>query len=97
MAQLLETEYPMPAMPTSNGDWDKWIKDSEKELEKIPADKLLKFPVADGYACYYVKSLRPLVLQHIPFLDNYYVPYAHIRGLREKDVERMISFEAMFS
>ena len=94
MAQL-GAEYPFPKSE-DYPDWQEWHRESERALDEIPADKLLSFPVADGSAFYYVKSLSPLILQHIPYLDNYYIPYSHIRGLRRRDVEQQISDDIWF-
>lgn len=47
---------------------------------------LLAFPIADGKALYLVQKAEPLTLQHIPFLDGYQIPGAHLRGLDLEDV-----------
>lgn len=65
-----------------------------KALEALFAEgKAIKFGVADGYACYYIKSFKPLVLQHIQQGDNYAVNPAMIRGLRLAEVQHMIDCE----
>ena len=89
MARLLDSEYPFPKYEDYN-DWDKYFKASEEAFDNIPEDKVISFGVADGYANYFVVSLSPLVLQHIPYLDGYWIDYAHIRGLRREDVEKQI-------
>jgi hypothetical protein len=33
--------------------------------------KIIKFPVADGYAEYMVKNMKPLHLVHLPIMDCY--------------------------
>jgi hypothetical protein len=90
MAKLLDTMYPFPTIESCGNDWDKFYKESENKLNEIPVEKLYSYPVADGQAFYYVVSLSPLVLQYIPYLDNYQLPYAHIRGLRRVDVEQYV-------
>lgn len=76
------------------GDWENWNwKKADIMLNKIPADKIIRFPRADGYALYFVKSVNPLVLQHIPYGDAWTIPDAHIRGLRSSEVQSMLDRE----
>lgn len=80
------------------GDWsfhpgesfDTYHARTEALLNAIPQDKIIGFPVGDGKALYYVQSMRPLRLQHIPYGDAYRISAAHLRGLRLADVERMM-------
>lgn len=91
MATLAKTSYP--------GDWEfKRSEDFKVHIERIdalyaaiPSDKIIQFPMADGYACYFVKSEKPLVLQHIPYGDAYQIDYATIRGLRLADVKARLN------
>lgn len=88
MARLLKSEYPMPQY---DSDFymkhpNNYFEDSQKALDEIPDEKIFSHPYADGHALYYVVSLSPLVLQHIPFLDAWRLPDAHIRGLRKQDI-----------
>jgi hypothetical protein len=81
------------------GDWEfkqgesfeVYEKRTDALLKAIPADKIISFPIADGRAMYYVDSIRPLRLRHIPYGDAYRVLPATLRGLRPADVERMIA------
>lgn len=81
------------------GDWEfkagepfnDYAERTDKMLAAIPADKMIGFPVGDGRALYYVESLRPLRLQHIPYGDGYQISAAHLRGLRPGDVEHIIA------
>ena len=50
-------------------------------------DKVWTTPVADGSAYYFVHSIRPLVLAHMPFLDGYRALPALLRGLTTEEVE----------
>jgi len=83
------------------GDWEKktaedfseYLRRTEQILVSIPWDRLVRFPIADGQALYYVKSVSPPVLQHIPYGDAYQIPAAHIRGLTTKDIRSMIRAE----
>jgi hypothetical protein len=98
MAKLLATPFPFPQI---GKDFDKGYKEQCEALDKIPAGRCIKFPVADGYANYYIYSFSPPVLQFIDFLDGYEIPDAHIRGLREADLREMVrrdeSFRKLFS
>ncbi len=47
---------------------------------------LVNFPQGDGYACYRVKSAKPLTLEHVPFGDAWQADAITIRGLRLQDV-----------
>lgn len=84
MARLDPASYP--------GPWSGNYADSKKALDAIPKNRLLSFGVADGYAYYYVRSFRPLVLQHVPYLDGYRADPALIRGLTPDDAEQRIDF-----
>jgi hypothetical protein len=85
MAKLLATPY-------KNTKWDgvEPYREYDKRVSEILkniGDQVIKFPVADGYALYFVKTLKPLVLQHIPAGDAWRISAAEIRGLRIADVE----------
>ena len=91
MAKLLSKPYPMPVWEKYDmKDMDKYYQDQEKTFSAIPRDKLLQFPVADGYAFYYIVSLSPLVLQHIAYMDAWEIPAPYIRGLRTQDAVEQI-------
>jgi len=90
MAKLGEP-YPFPKYEDFNKDWDAYYKAQEDAMDKIPEERLVEFPVCDGYAFYYIKSFSPPVIRHIPYGDSYYIPYPHIRGLLGKDLQEMIS------
>lgn len=92
MARLDPKPYPIPAFDYS--DVRGSMKREEEALAPI-ADKIIAFPVADNYARYYVKSLKPLVLQHIPTGDAYAIPAAHLRGLTTRDVEKQLKGNRM--
>lgn len=70
---------------------DAYINREKAQFDAIPQDKIISFPMGDGQACYFVESLRPLRLQHIPAFDAYRISDAHIRGLRPADVEQMLA------
>lgn len=91
MAKLLKSAYPLPHYSnyvSKNGyvDYERWHKEAKEALDAIPTEKLFYYPVADGYAYYYIVSLSPLVLQHINYSDGWELPPAHIRGLRKEDI-----------
>jgi hypothetical protein len=83
MAKLLSTPYPFPRYER---DFESYRKMADEALNAIPKGKLISFPVADGYAYYFVVSLSPLVLQHIDYMDGYEISPAYIRGLRKSDI-----------
>jgi hypothetical protein len=92
MAKLDPRPYPGDwELKVISGNIDKWLKDQAAQVAAIP--NVIKFPVADGYALYHVKSEKPLVLQHIPYMDGYSIPAAHIRGLTLADVRQMLERE----
>ena len=47
---------------------------------------MLKFGVCDGHAFYRVSKAKPLILEFIPYGDQYQISDAHIRGLILEDV-----------
>lgn len=85
MARLHKHPYP--------GAWDFFGGDFtrlDKLLAEIPQDRIVSFPVADGFALYFVYSEKPLVLQHIPYGDAWQVDAALIRGLRLSDINKRL-------
>ena len=92
MAQLGKP-YPFPKREDYK-DWKDFHKASDEAFDKIPSEKRVGFPVADGYANYYVQSIRPLILRHIDYMDGYCIPYAYVRGLRAEDVEALIRWQS---
>lgn len=67
--------------------------------------EVVTFPIADGRAYYMVfeaPGKRPAFgLVHLPLLDAYDIPDAHMRGLRKRDILEMIKqrkrMEKLFS
>lgn len=55
--------------------------------------KVIRFPVADGYAQYMVLSTKPLALMHIESGDAYSIPAAHMRGLNLTEVKKLVKYE----
>ena len=54
----------------------------------------VKFQVADGYAFYAViEHNGDLALQHLPVIDEYRIPEAHMRGLNRADIEQLLDRE----
>ena len=91
MARLAKNPYPGNWEFNAKEGFDEYFKRTQAMLDKIPSDKVIQFPVADGSAMYFVKFTKTSVtLQHIPFGDAWQIPAAHIRGLRKVDVEQMI-------
>lgn len=50
--------------------------------------KIIRFPVADGYAEYMVAAMKPLELVHIPLFDGY--AYADVDLMTAKRVQEKI-------
>lgn len=94
MAQLDPKPYPGKWEWDVKKDWKKENERTEKMLAAID-DQCISFGVGDGCATYFVKSLKPLVLQHVPHGDAYQVDYAMIRGLRRADVEQRLNWKKM--
>jgi hypothetical protein len=96
----LGADYPVPDF---KGDWKAemaWLQQLAETGLKQPDGRLqgcvIDFTVADGKACYYVQSEKPLVLRHIQFGDGYAIDMAHIRGLRIEDVQRQVDLDRQF-
>ena len=77
---------------------DEWDMGS-KALESLEKRALFiwKFQMADSYAYYEVVNLKPLQLRWIPYMDKWEAPDYAIRGLRTKDVEADMRWEANFT
>lgn len=98
MAQLVEPYEGLPEYDPDQYDDYREYSEAEKaafnalrkEAPGSPEEGLegamLKFHVADGYAHYRVVDTDPLKIQHVPYLDGYQIPAAHVRGLRREDV-----------
>lgn len=75
---------------------DRLLKDLLDRAKTLPDGELvgtvLSFGVADGKAMYLVVKTKPLTLQHIPYLDAYQIPDAHLRGIRLDDVKKQREF-----
>lgn len=91
MARLDPKPYPGDWEWDRKKDWREEVARTDKMLEAIE-DNCISFGVADGMATYFVKSLKPLVLQHVPHGDAYQVDPALIRGLRREDVEQRLEW-----
>lgn len=50
--------------------------------------EVIRFQVADGYAEYMIGSLKPLMLIHIPIMDEYTSQFAHLMTV--KSVKEMV-------
>lgn len=89
MARLAKRPYP----GFEDADFqpgEDWIRAQQRLFEAIPQDRLLSFQKADSYAHYYVVSEKPLVLQHVPYMDAWTISPAEIRGMRLSDVREML-------
>lgn len=93
MARLLDTQLAPPQGNYSN--FKEEIKAEDAWFKSLDKERLVRFQIADGYACYFIVSRKPLVLQHVRYGDGWRIPEAHIRGLREQDI-RTIADEERF-
>jgi hypothetical protein len=91
MARLVHASLKMPDIfPFSEAV----MKASNDAFDKLCLERdVISFPVADSYAHYVVVSRKPLVLQHVDYMDGYHVHGALIRGLRVADVDEMVRRE----
>ena len=60
----------------------------QEAMDRLPPERVWKTPVADGHAVYYVKSDKPLKLQHMPTGDAWQASPSLIRGLRLPEVRQ---------
>ena len=85
-----------------------WREDKDNYIERCRAicrangnhpllGEVVKWGRADGYAMYMVYSAKPLQLIHLAIADAYQVEDALMRGLRLKDIEKMLSYERMLN
>jgi len=111
MARLRKNSYPLPNL-TNDGDFNKSPHmvafDKLRTIsDALPAGQLKgyiwKTQACDGYANYLVvaDNGKSVTLQHIPFLDGYTAPAAHIRGLTRKDIlidqQRVLGWNKLIS
>jgi hypothetical protein len=61
-----------------------------EQLIKAMVGRIIRFPVADGYAIYFVTQLKPLKLRHLAFGDGYQSSAAEIRGFRWQDAVEQV-------
>lgn len=90
------------------GDWKSQMDAEVAKLDELqqvsdnatidnPVGFILSFSVADGQALYRVEQATPTVkLAHIPALDGYAIPDAHLRGIRIDDVRKQIEWRDMW-
>lgn len=98
MAKLLSKQFELTEYDIEDFDnWNEKIQEEEEEFEEVRENNpVIRFGVADGYAWYKVVELNEdtneePVLQHIPYMDAYQIPAAHIRGLRTEDVKQKLN------
>lgn len=109
MAQVFANEIPAPEFTEPDGKFshsgydarcEQYRKDTEAWIRSLGYNhkhtgKILRFPVADGYAAYMVINATSMV--HLEEVDAYSIPAAHARGIRiNEEVARMESFNAIF-
>ena len=85
-------------------DCDRFEKELKEFLNKSgyneeETGKTIRFQVADGYAVYMIASLKPVMLIHLQFDDEYSYEYAHrltAKDIREK-LRQQEALNRMFS
>ncbi len=108
MAKLSKTALPWKwaenPIPRGEGRHT-WMMDESEAMDALIArgatvdpdgdltGAVIRWQVADGYAFYVVKSVKPLVLTWVPYGDRYQVDPALIRGLRLADVQQKVRSE----
>lgn len=99
MAKLDPRPYPVPSLPfgCDSAALTAAFQAHDAIYEKLQAASValpegevvgafLTFPVGDGRACYLVVRAHPLTLQHVPVVDAYQIPSAHVRGITRREV-----------
>lgn len=96
-------ELKLPEIDFANFNYEEYVKAEDKYVEdliKLVKDtgykgknvgKIIRFPVADGYAQYMVISMKPLRLIHLELGDAWHFQY--IERLTAKDVQDKIDGE----
>jgi len=94
------TEVPQPAFDYSNFEAsqtaeDQWVEElrafCQRRKKGKNIGKIIRFPVADGYAQYMVASMRPIELLHLPIGDAWQYQHAHL--LTVKEIQKNIEAE----
>jgi len=76
-------------------DTDKYLDELKKFCKDNSsyeyAGDIIKFPMADSTADYMVFNSNSLI--HLPLMDEWEIPDAHMRGLRRADIESSAEFQ----
>ena len=94
IVQIPEADFPNWEEPSK--DWAEYDRQQNESLDKLEAHdkslpddvyegRLISFPVGDGQALYRIRSLKPVVLEWVPFQDRWQESYAN--RLTAKDVK----------
>lgn len=76
-------------------DFKRYLDRTRRYAVERFGHRAIRFPVADGYACYYVTdnfTLCPIEVE-----DGYSVHPALIRGLRRSEIQDMLDDEARWA
>lgn len=104
MGKIIQSPIPY-SYPT---DWSAYEKHDADYIESVRktiksadpyAGKVLQVSHADGYAQYMVKSLKPVVLIHLPVGDAWDAPYVHRMTANDIkwEIGRRAEMTAMFA
>lgn len=91
-----KTQLPCPAtLPykeyfDAQDDYFKGLQEhcKTRKPDEQYAGRVLRFPVADGYAVYVVASIVPLVLVHVPTGDGW--EFRYVNRLTVKDIKEKL-------
>lgn len=88
---------PITLPPLNMGDWrtSAHVKayDALEDEDEAARDRgeivgrLVRYPIADGYAVYKIVSAKPLTLAHVDYMDGWTIPAAHLRGINLASVK----------
>lgn len=84
-------EVTFPALQCAK--WDQHSVREGQSVADLPAERVWRTTIADGYASYFVVSEKPLVMAHIPDGDAYRALPATIRGLTLQEVKQDIAWD----
>ena len=110
MAKIFQPPAIIPVPEFNWKDQAKYREDENTFLENLAnylkrrkkgdlIGRVIKFPVADGYAMYMVAGIKPVELVHLPLLDGYQCEFAELMtAAKVKEmVERDDRMKELFS
>ncbi len=78
-------------------DWKENYRLQNEAMVKLQKrTTVFKHQMADSYAYYAVVKMAPLVLQWVPYMDQWEAPDYVIRGLRAEDIRQQERWDRAF-